>query len=55
MRARHEPGSAIVNIGSVLGSTTAGCPGGLAASKAAIEGLTRDLGLAVDRAARAYG
>jgi NAD(P)-dependent dehydrogenase (short-subunit alcohol dehydrogenase family) len=39
-----EPGSAIVNIGSVLGSTTAGLPqAAYAASKAAIEGLTRDL------------
>jgi NAD(P)-dependent dehydrogenase (short-subunit alcohol dehydrogenase family) len=38
------PGSAIVNIGSVLGSTTAGLPqAAYAASKAAIEGLTRDL------------
>jgi NAD(P)-dependent dehydrogenase (short-subunit alcohol dehydrogenase family) len=39
-----QPGSAIVNIGSVLGSTTAGLPqAAYAASKAAIEGLTRDL------------
>jgi NAD(P)-dependent dehydrogenase (short-subunit alcohol dehydrogenase family) len=39
-----EPGSAIVNIGSVLGSTTAGLPqAAYAASKAGIEGLTRDL------------
>jgi NAD(P)-dependent dehydrogenase (short-subunit alcohol dehydrogenase family) len=39
-----EPGSAIVNIGSVLGSTTAGLPqAAYAASKAAVEGLTRDL------------
>jgi NAD(P)-dependent dehydrogenase (short-subunit alcohol dehydrogenase family) len=39
-----KPGSAIVNIGSVLGSTTAGLPqAAYAASKAAIEGLTRDL------------
>jgi NAD(P)-dependent dehydrogenase (short-subunit alcohol dehydrogenase family) len=39
-----EPGSAIVNIGSVLGSTTAGLPqAAYASSKAAIEGLTRDL------------
>jgi NAD(P)-dependent dehydrogenase (short-subunit alcohol dehydrogenase family) len=38
------PGSAIVNIGSVLGSTTAGLPqAAYAASKAAIIGLTRDL------------
>ena len=37
-------GSAIVNIGSVLGSTTAGLPqAAYASSKAAIEGLTRDL------------
>ena len=39
-----QPGSAIVNIGSVLGSTTAGLPqAAYAASKAAVEGLTRDL------------
>ncbi len=39
-----EPGSAIVNIGSVLGSTTAGLPqAAYASSKAAVEGLTRDL------------
>jgi NAD(P)-dependent dehydrogenase (short-subunit alcohol dehydrogenase family) len=39
-----QPGSAIVNIGSVLGSTTAGLPqAAYAASKAAIIGLTRDL------------
>ena len=39
-----EPGSSIVNIGSVLGSTTAGLPqAAYAASKAAIIGLTRDL------------
>jgi NAD(P)-dependent dehydrogenase (short-subunit alcohol dehydrogenase family) len=39
-----EPGSAIVNIGSVLGSTTAGLPqAAYAASKAGVEGLTRDL------------
>lgn len=38
------PGSAIVNIGSVLGSTTAGLPqAAYSASKAAIIGLTRDL------------
>jgi NAD(P)-dependent dehydrogenase (short-subunit alcohol dehydrogenase family) len=37
-------GSSIVNIGSVLGSTTAGLPqAAYAASKAAIIGLTRDL------------
>ncbi|MGI8844839.1 MAG: SDR family NAD(P)-dependent oxidoreductase [Thermoleophilaceae bacterium] len=39
-----QPGSAIVNIGSVLGSTTAGLPqAAYASSKAAVEGLTRDL------------
>lgn len=39
-----EPGAAIVNIGSVPGSTTAGLPqAAYASSKAAIEGLTRDL------------
>jgi NAD(P)-dependent dehydrogenase (short-subunit alcohol dehydrogenase family) len=39
-----EPGSSIVNIGSVLGSTTAGLPqAAYGASKAAIIGLTRDL------------
>ncbi len=39
-----KPGSAIVNIGSVLGSTTAGLPqAAYASSKAAIIGLTRDL------------
>jgi NAD(P)-dependent dehydrogenase (short-subunit alcohol dehydrogenase family) len=38
------PGSSIVNIGSVLGSTTAGLPqAAYSASKAAITGLTRDL------------
>jgi NAD(P)-dependent dehydrogenase (short-subunit alcohol dehydrogenase family) len=43
--ARHaEPGGAIVNIGSVLGQTTAGLPhAAYSASKAAITGLTRDL------------
>ena len=42
-RAMGE-GSSIVNIGSVLGSTTAGLPqAAYAASKAAIIGLTRDL------------
>src|SRR4051812_28776765 len=42
-RAMADGGS-IVNIGSVLGSTTAGLPqGAYAASKAAIIGLTRDL------------
>jgi NAD(P)-dependent dehydrogenase (short-subunit alcohol dehydrogenase family) len=39
-----DPGSSIVNIGSVLGSTTAGLPqAAYASSKAAIIGLTRDL------------
>ncbi len=39
-----QPGSSIVNIGSVLGSTTAGLPqAAYGASKAAIIGLTRDL------------
>ena len=39
-----EPGSSIVNISSVLGSTTAGLAAGrLRSSKAAINGLTRDL------------
>src|SRR5215213_10606050 len=38
------PGSSIVNIGSVLGSTTAGLPqAAYGSSKAAIIGLTRDL------------
>jgi len=38
------PGSAIVNIGSILGITTAGLPqAAYSASKAAIMGLTRDL------------
>jgi len=38
------PGSSIVNVGSVLGSTTAGLPqAAYSASKAAILGLTRDL------------
>jgi NAD(P)-dependent dehydrogenase (short-subunit alcohol dehydrogenase family) len=42
-RAAKDGGS-IVNIGSVLGSTTAGLPqAAYAASKAAIIGLTRDL------------
>jgi NAD(P)-dependent dehydrogenase (short-subunit alcohol dehydrogenase family) len=42
---RHmQPGSSIVNIGSVLGSTTAGLPqAAYCSSKAAIIGLTRDL------------
>jgi NAD(P)-dependent dehydrogenase (short-subunit alcohol dehydrogenase family) len=39
-----KPGSSIINIGSVLGSTTAGLPqAAYSASKAAIIGLTRDL------------
>lgn len=39
-----EPGSSIVNIGSILGSTTAGLPqAAYCSSKAAIIGLTRDL------------
>ena len=39
-----QPGSSIVNIGSVLGFTTAGLPqAAYASSKAAIIGLTRDL------------
>ena len=43
-RAMREGGGSIVNIGSVLGSTTAGLPqAAYASSKAAIIGLTRDL------------
>jgi NAD(P)-dependent dehydrogenase (short-subunit alcohol dehydrogenase family) len=43
-RAIGEEGGAIVNVGSVLGSTTAGLPqAAYASSKAAIIGLTRDL------------
>src|SRR5579875_2630954 len=39
-----KPGSSIVNIGSVLGSTTAGLPqAAYSASKAGLIGLTRDL------------
>src|SRR5213082_650321 len=39
-----QPGSSIVNIGSILGSTTAGLPqAAYCTSKAAILGLTRDL------------
>lgn len=39
-----SPGSSIVNVGSVLGSTTAGLPqAAYASSKAAIIGLIRDL------------
>jgi len=38
------PGSTVVNLGSVLGATTAGLPhAAYAASKSAIAGLTRDL------------
>lgn len=41
---RQSGGGSIVNIGSVLGSTTAGLPqAAYSASKAAIIGLTRDL------------
>jgi NAD(P)-dependent dehydrogenase (short-subunit alcohol dehydrogenase family) len=43
-RAMRENGGSIVNIGSVLGSTTASLPqAAYAASKAGIIGLTRDL------------
>lgn len=39
-----KPGSSIVNIGSILGETTAGLPqAAYSASKAAVVGLTRDL------------
>lgn len=39
-----KPGSSIVNIGSILGETTAGLPqAAYSASKAAVIGLTRDL------------
>ena len=39
-----QPGSSIVNVSSVLGSTTAGLPqAAYASSKAAVNGLTRDL------------
>lgn len=39
-----QPGASIINIGSILGSTTAGLPqAAYSASKAAIIGLTRDL------------
>ncbi len=39
-----QPGSSIVNVSSVLGSTTAGLPqAAYVSSKAAINGLTRDL------------
>jgi NAD(P)-dependent dehydrogenase (short-subunit alcohol dehydrogenase family) len=41
---RAEHGGVIVNIGSILGLTTAGLPhAAYSASKAAMEGLTRDL------------
>lgn len=44
-----SPGSSIVNISSILGLTTAGLPqAAYASSKAAVIGLTRDLGPAVD-------
>src|SRR3954451_1293159 len=43
-RAMRDRGGSIVNLGSVLGSTTAGLPqAAYASSKAAIIGLTRDL------------
>ena len=43
-QAHMQPGSTIINIGSVLGSTTAGLPqAAYSSSKAAIIGLTRDL------------
>jgi NAD(P)-dependent dehydrogenase (short-subunit alcohol dehydrogenase family) len=43
-RAAGEHGGSIVNIGSILGSTTTGLPhAAYASSKAAIIGLTRDL------------
>src|SRR5436305_3957641 len=43
-RAMRDGGGAIINIGSVLGSTTAGLPqAAYAPSEAAIIGLTRDL------------
>jgi NAD(P)-dependent dehydrogenase (short-subunit alcohol dehydrogenase family) len=39
-----RPGSSIINIGSILGSTTAGLPqAAYCSSKAAVIGLTRDL------------
>ncbi|MEU7899435.1 glucose 1-dehydrogenase [Nonomuraea sp. NPDC049152] len=39
-----RPGSSIINVGSVLGETTAGLPqAAYSASKAAVVGLTRDL------------
>ncbi len=43
-RAIGEDGGSLINVGSVLGSTTAGLPqAAYASSKAAIIGLTRDL------------
>ena len=49
-----QPGSSIVNIGSVLGQTTAGLPqAAYGASKAAIIGLTRDLAAQWDGPQRA--
>ncbi|MCW3005045.1 MAG: family oxidoreductase [Conexibacter sp.] len=42
--AAMQPGSSIINISSVLGITTAGLPqAAYAASKAGLDGLTRDL------------
>jgi NAD(P)-dependent dehydrogenase (short-subunit alcohol dehydrogenase family) len=42
--AEMKPGSSIINISSVLGITTAGMPqAAYAASKAGLDGLTRDL------------
>ncbi|HYF26227.1 MAG TPA: SDR family oxidoreductase [Baekduia sp.] len=39
-----RPGSSVVNVGSILGSTTAGMPqAAYCSSKAAVIGLTRDL------------
>ncbi|MET9337519.1 glucose 1-dehydrogenase [Nonomuraea sp. NPDC003804] len=39
-----RPGSSIINVGSILGETTAGLPqAAYSASKAAVVGLTRDL------------
>jgi NAD(P)-dependent dehydrogenase (short-subunit alcohol dehydrogenase family) len=41
-----RPGASIINIGSVLGQTSAGLPqAAYSASKAAINGLTRDLAM----------
>ncbi|MDQ1737455.1 MAG: hypothetical protein QOH56_3706 [Pseudonocardiales bacterium] len=48
-----QPGSAIVNISSVLAYTTAGLPqAAYSASKAAVVGLTRDLAQQMGAAAR---